>query len=214
MNPLERCICADGVTYQYQDSRVLFSNLNIRVAPGGPVAITGPSGTGKSTLLALLGGALSPTAGEVRSDYDASEAAWIIQSLPNLGARTVIDNAALYSILDGEPSAPGRTRAALSLEHVGLLPYRARRARTLSGGELQRLAVARAVSSRRPLILADEPTNQLDRANAAVVMKLLFDTASRESRLLVVVTHDLDALPRGCVIYALTEHGLELHGDA
>ena len=107
------------------------------------------------------------------------------------------------------PASTARRRAAGLLAEVGLREAADRPARTLSGGELQRLAVVRALTSTRPLVLADEPTNQLDRENAARVMALLLDAARRDERAVVVVTHDVDALPATCRVLGLGPGGLQ-----
>lgn len=198
------------VRYVLPDTRELFANVDLQLLTGDSVAITGPSGIGKSTLLGVIGGLLVPTEGRVVSGAGRRACAWVLQSMNALGARSVLANAALLLSLDGQDHTEGRGRVVPMLEEIGLGGHMYKRARTLSGGELQRLAVVRALASTRSLILADEPTTQLDRASAAIVMAMLFRTVTEEGRTLVVVTHDVESLPPGCRVLTLSETGLEV----
>lgn len=201
-------LSAEGLGYVLPDSRVLFESVSFELHPGNALVIEGPSGTGKSTLLALLGGLLQPTSGQVQVDAGRrAPFAWVLQSLNCLGARSVLANACLHNLLDGEPPRDAQRRGLHALEALGIADLARRRARQLSGGEQQRLAVARAVASIRPIVLADEPTSQLDRHNAALVMQSLI-AAAESGRCVVIVTHDRDALPEGSQVAALTESGL------
>lgn len=197
------------VSYVLPDKRRLFESINLSVAVGDAVVIEGPSGTGKSTLLAIIGGLLQPTSGSVTVDppWDTQRVAWVLQSLNSLSARTTLDNAALYNLIDGATRSAALQSAAEGLTKLGLGKHLDKRVRLLSGGELQRVAAARAVGSLRPLVLADEPTNQLDRANAKRVMSALIDSAN-SGRAVVIVTHDLDAVAGKCRILRLSEKGL------
>lgn len=202
-------LTASEVGFRFAGGRRLFAGVSLVLEPGEAVAIEGPSGTGKSTLLALLGGLLDPTDGEVRIESaHRAPFGWVLQSLNSLGARSVLANAELNNVIDGIDRSTARGRAREALDAVGLGDRLRSRARQLSGGELQRLAVARVLASTRPIVLADEPTNQLDRANATAVMGALFATAEADQRIVVVVTHDHDALPDACRVLRLTEDGL------
>jgi ABC-type antimicrobial peptide transport system, ATPase component len=173
------------------------------------LVIEGPSGSGKSTLLAILGGVLPPTSGEVfMESEEAYPFAWILQTLNALGARSVLSNAALLARLDGASTSEALARANEQLVRVGIGDLANNRARELSGGELQRLAVARALASSRSIVLADEPTNQLDRGNARHVMRALVDEAAVRGRCVIIVTHDRDSIPPGVLSLRLTEEGL------
>lgn len=195
--------------YRLPDERELFHSVSFEVTAGEAVAIEGPSGVGKSTLLALLGGLLAPTHGSVIvSTETAIPFAWVLQSLNTLAARSVLANACVGHLLDDEPKELTRSRALEALELLALKPLAEKRARSLSGGELQRLTVARALVSSRPIILADEPSNQLDRRNAQLVMQALVRAAD-SGRAVVIVTHDRAALPDHCRVLRLTEHGLD-----
>lgn len=201
-------LTASELGYTLPGGRRLFDAVNLVLGAGEAVAIQGPSGTGKSTLLALLGRLLVPTTGSVRVEVNhRAPYAWALQTLNSLGSRTALDNARLYSFLDGEPTKAASVQAAEMLERVGLAELSSARARQLSGGELQRLSVARALASTRPILLADEPTNQLDPDNARRVMEALFSSTSQR-RCVVVVTHDREALPPECRVLRLTADGL------
>lgn len=197
------------VGYVLPGGRRLFGGVELTVAGGEAVAIEGPSGTGKSTLLALIGGWLQPTSGTIRVERvgRSHQVAWVLQSLNALGARSALDNAALFGLVDGVPRSVARLGARRQLIDLGLRDQIDTRVRRLSGGECQRVAVARALSSSRPLLLADEPTNQLDRGNARRVMAALVAGTS-QGRAVVIVTHDHDALPDRCRVLRLDEHGL------
>jgi ABC-type lipoprotein export system ATPase subunit len=199
----------DDVEYVLPGGRRLFRGVHLLLSPGDAVAIEGPSGTGKSTLLAIIGGLLQPTSGTVTfgAPCQSDGIAWVLQGLNSLGARSALDNAALYSLIDGANRSAARRVAAEQLVGLGLGGHLNTRVRRLSGGELQRVAVARALSCRRPLVLADEPTNQLDRQNARHVMSAIFGGA-RQGRAVVAVTHDRDALSDSCKVMRLSENGL------
>lgn len=194
-----------GVGHRYGDRR-LFSSVDLVMGAGDVVFVVGPSGTGKSTLLLVLGGLLAPTDGTVIT-VEPREVAWVLQDLDGLQRRSVIDNAQLYSRIDGGPRRSAHAAATKALGGVGLADLATARASTLSGGENQRLCVARALASRRPVLLADEPTSQLDRTNACVVMNALHKHAARD-RCVVVVTHDIDAIPAGARVVELRVNGL------
>lgn len=172
------------------------------------MAIQGPSGSGKSTLLAILGGIIAPVEGTVvLGALRSAPVAWILQTLNSLGSRSVLDNACLYNILDHQAACVATDAALAILDELGMSHVAYVKARRLSGGELQRVAVARALVSNRPILLADEPTNQLDPANARRVMRALLGETST-ARVTVVVTHDVDSLPVECRLLRLTELGL------
>lgn len=199
----------NAVEYVVPGGRRLFQGVDLNLSPGDAVAIEGPSGIGKSTLLAIIGGLLLPTSGAVTvtEPWRSARLAWVLQGLNSLSARSAIDNAALYDLLDGTNRSVARQAAADRLIDLGLGGHLRTRVRRLSGGELQRVAVARALSCRRPLILADEPTNQLDRKHAMRVMGALVDAAEQD-RAVVIVTHDRESIAGRCRVYRLAEDGL------
>jgi lipoprotein-releasing system ATP-binding protein len=188
--------------------------INLDLAPGEALAVLGPSGSGKSTLLHLLGTLDRPTAGSYRlNDQDPfalSDAAlahfrnrhigFIFQEHYLLPQCSVLENVlvpTLASYTDNRADAERRARELL--ERVGLSQRLDHRPAELSGGERQRVAVARAVLLKPALLLADEPTGNLDRQTARSVGKLLLDVHREEQTILIVVTHSAelaDMLPR------------------
>ena len=172
------------------------------------VALLGPSGSGKSTMLAILGGLERPSAGRVVLDgidvSRLSEAQLTMLRRRRLGfvwqgaARNLLPHASAWENLDlpmvlaGLPAARRRRRAEVLLEAVDLGPQRSKPIRALSGGEQQRLAVAVALANNPPLLLADEPTSQLDRANVRRVVELLKEARDDLGTTVVVVTHDAE----------------------
>jgi len=168
----------------------------------GVYGIVGPSGSGKSTLLSLIGLLMRPTKGRVivsgedawRSVRQAQEVrrnafAWVLQNTACLEARTAVDNVLLSLLAQGRPRKPARSAALDALERVGLGGRVQARANELSGGELQRMTIARALLGERPIILADEPTGQLDAANSAAVADALQSCAALGCTV-IVATHD------------------------
>jgi len=181
----------------------VLDDVSLRVAPGGRMAIMGPSGSGKSTLLSILGTLDEPTSGSVRLDggdpfaLSAVERAafrnhaigFVFQEHHLLGGCTALDNVVLPALATGRATADVVERARMLIERVGLAHRVHALPGELSGGERQRVAVARALVLGPRLILADEPTGQLDAANAEMVTELLVDLAAETGGMLVVATH-------------------------
>lgn len=186
-------------------SRGLFESLDLVMNEGDVVFIVGPSGSGKSTLLSIIGGLFPPSAGTVTRSGGA--VGWVLQDTTGLARRSVLDNARLFAEIDGDGRRSSKEQAESALSAVGLLDRRSACAQTLSGGENQRLCVARALACHRRLLLVDEPTSQLDRENAELVMSALSDEGLRR-RTVVVVTHDVAAIPSGSLILSLGSDGL------
>ena len=190
----------------------VLTDINFQLAAGAAVAIVGPSGSGKSTLLNLLGALDRPTRGTVRlADRDLSQLSedelagirsrqvgFIFQLHHLLPQCTVLENV-LVPTLTLPPNPESRERAIELLKRMGLQQRLAHRPGQLSGGECQRVAVARALINKPQLLLADEPTGSLDHASAASLGKLLLELNRQEGVALVVVTHSLELarqLPR------------------
>jgi putative ABC transport system ATP-binding protein len=177
--------------------------VDLRVEVGELVAVMGPSGSGKSSLLTIGGTLEEPTSGEVRIDGTAvatlSRAAraqlrrrsigFVFQDFNLLPGLTALENVALPLELDGLPARQARDRAAAALDAVGLGERAGHEPDDLSGGERQRVAIARAVVGDRRLLLADEPTGALDSVNGEAIMRLVRDV-TRGGAAGVVVTHD------------------------
>jgi ABC-type lipoprotein export system ATPase subunit len=172
------------------------TDVDCQVASSARIAVTGPSGSGKSTLLHLLAGIDTPTAGTVRWPSLPARSLGrpggigvVFQGPSLLLGFDVVENVALPALLAGqaEDAAIERARAALAL--VGMLDAAAKMPDELSGGQSQRVAIARVLVTRPALILADEPTGQLDHANADRVITVLLDTATAIGAALVLSTH-------------------------
>jgi putative ABC transport system ATP-binding protein len=207
----ERLLAGDGLFHLYLlEGRevVALQGVDFGVDWGEMVALLGPSGSGKSTMLAILGGLERPSAGRVVLDgidvTRLSEAQLTLLRRRRLGfvwqgaARnllpyaTAAENLDLPMVLAGLPAARRRRRASVLLEAVDLGAQRGKPIRALSGGEQQRLAVAVALANNPPLLLADEPTSQLDRANVRRVVELLKEARDDLGTTVVVVTHDAE----------------------
>lgn len=177
--------------------------VNLTISTGEYVSIIGPSGSGKSTLLHLLGLLDQPTAGHYlldgedvsglperdRSAVRGQRIGFVFQAFHLLPTRSVLDNVMLSMLYQAIGRTERRRRADEALARVGLEHRREFSPRTLSGGERQRVAIARALAGRPSLLLADEPTGNLDQANAAGVLDL-FDELHRDGLTLAVITHD------------------------
>lgn len=182
--------------------RVL-DEVSLRVADGERLAVMGPSGSGKSTLLSILGTLEPPTSGSMRLDgidpftgpVDARASfrnrsiGFVFQEHHLLAGCTALDNVLLPAIASGRPSPATVDRARLLLERVGLAARSNHLPGQLSGGERQRVAVARALLLAPRLLLADEPTGQLDSRGAAAVADLLVELGAEVGGMLIVVTH-------------------------
>jgi len=180
----------------------ILDGVSLDVRPGEFVAITGPSGSGKSTLLGLIAGLDRPTAGSVQVDgvelasldEDAlarlrlAKIGYVFQSFHLIPTLTAIENVAVPLDLAGAPDAA--TRASALLEEVGLKMRVGHYPAELSGGEQQRVALARAVANHPGLLLADEPTGNLDSATGMQIIELLLGLHRRRSTTLILVTHD------------------------
>ncbi|UHQ95249.1 phosphonate ABC transporter ATP-binding protein [Haloterrigena alkaliphila] len=190
----------DGVTKTF-DSDVVVDDVTLSVTAGERVAIVGPSGAGKTTLLRLVSGAVAPDSGTIRLDDDYLRSADVAHVYPG---HTLVDRrTALANVLVGssssrswwrgllEPLAPRDPTPALELlDRVGIGEKADARADTLSAGERQRVAFARALMQDAPVIVADEPTANLDPSSSTTVLGVLEDVAG--SRTVITVLHDMD----------------------
>lgn len=183
---------------------VAVHGATFRLRAGQRVALTGPSGSGKSTLLHLLAGLETPTGGTITWPALAGAAlrpgpiAVVFQAPSLLDPLDVAENVALPLILGGVSATEARRAALTALERLDLARLADRLPGELSGGQAQRVAVARALAGRPRIVLADEPTGQLDHASAANVLEALLEVAEETGCGLVVATHDrvvADRLP-------------------
>jgi putative ABC transport system ATP-binding protein len=182
---------------------------DLRIEAGQMVLLKGASGSGKSTLLSLLAGLDTPTSGELRvagrdlttagrigqigqsglTEYRRRVVGIVFQSFNLMPTMTVLENVCLPALLAGEALASARKRAMGHLEWLGLTRRAGHLPEELSGGEMQRTAMARALINDPPVILADEPTGNLDSASGRVVAEYLAQLASRFGRTVVMATH-------------------------
>lgn len=201
-------LTAKNITKSYQDGKTttnILNGLDIEVHAGEKIAIVGTSGSGKSTLLHILGGLDIPTAGEVwlhgkcmnqlnetqRGNLRNQYLGFIYQFHHLLPEFTAIENVAMPLMLRHDVKIPdARDQAIDLLKRVGLEHRLTHRPGELSGGERQRVAIARALVTKPSLILADEPTGNLDHANALAVFEILAELQSSLKTALLMVTHD------------------------
>ena len=196
----------DKVTRIYArggDAVPALQDVTLEIPSGEFVAVTGPSGCGKSTLLNLLGGLDQPDSGEIWVDdlalhqagdaqltrYRRHDLGIVFQFFNLLPAMTVAENVELPLLLRGDSASQARPQVDEALTLAGLSGRKEHYPHQLSGGEMQRTALARALAGKPRLLLADEPTGNLDSASAAHVLETLQKIASRKMTTLIVVTH-------------------------
>ena len=200
---------AVGLTRRYKMGHTFVDALqgaNLTLTRGEFVALVGPSGSGKSTVLNLIGGLDRPTSGEVWIDgtelgssdertltrHRRQHVGFVFQSFNLLSRLTAEENVALPLMFSGVPEKERRARARALLQRVGLGARLTHRPTQLSGGEQQRVAIARALVGQPALLLADEPTGNLDTATGAEIMGLLKELNQEQGLTLLVVTHDTE----------------------
>ena len=185
-------------------SVVALRGVSLEVRRGERVGLLGKSGSGKLTLLNLIGGLDRPTSGTIRAgdrdlarmtadelaSYRLATVGMIFQAYNLIPSRSAIENVELPMILAGLPPVDRRARAREAMVAVGLGERLDHKPNELSGGEHQRVAIARALVNRPEILLADEPTGNLDSATAAEIMALLMDHLRRDGTTLIMVTHD------------------------
>jgi putative ABC transport system ATP-binding protein len=204
MNAVTNAIVVEGLCKKVTDATGVLNildDVSFSVPVGQSLAITGASGSGKSTLLGLLAGLDKPTAGEVhllgqslakmneddRAAFRASSVGFVFQSFQLLPNLTALENVMLPIELAGHPA---QEAATLMLTRVGLGERLSHYPSTLSGGEQQRVSIARAFVQRPVLIFADEPTGSLDEGTGTTIINLMFELAAQQNTTLVLVTHD------------------------
>ena len=211
-------------TYVTQSERLtVLRNLDFSAEEGSKTVIIGESGSGKSTLLNILGGIDTATAGSVRAgtwdvtgldeesqaEYRSAFLGLIFQFHYLLKDFTALENVYIPAYMAGVPKKQAEARARQLLADTGLSDRADHLPSQLSGGERQRAAVARALVNDPTLILADEPTGNLDPANAEMIGDLLFSMADRYSKTLVLVTHDRHLAAKGSACYEIKQGRLE-----
>jgi putative ABC transport system ATP-binding protein len=198
---------ASGVRKIYRTgtlSVVALADLDFEVHPGELVAVMGPSGSGKTTLLNCLSGLDDIDAGQVvvqgrdlfamsdgdRTEHRAHAMGFVFQAFNLIPVFTAVENVELPLLLVGTPARQARQRATAMLDRVGLAHRMEHRPNELSGGEQQRVTIARALVARPAIVWADEPTGNLDTKMAVSVMDLLCDLNAHDGQTIVLVTHD------------------------
>ena len=205
------------------ETLTVLKNLNFEAVEGSKTAIVGESGSGKSTLLNIIGSIDTATGGTVqagtwnltslsereKSEYRSSFLGLVFQFHYLLKDFTALENVFMPAFMAGVPRKTAEEKARALLEDVGLSKRISHLPSELSGGERQRVAVARALINDPPLILADEPTGNLDPANAVLISELLFSMADKYRKTLILVTHDLKIAEKCTDRYAIADGILE-----
>jgi putative ABC transport system ATP-binding protein len=213
MNKVTKTYRVGGQTVRALDG------ITLSLTGGEFVSIVGPSGAGKSTLLHLLGALDRPDSGSIRfqgkeigdlndeqqSEFRRRSVGFVFQFFNLLPTMAAWENVAVPKLLDGARMAKVKPRALELLALVGLGDRAEHRPSELSGGQMQRVAVARALMMDPPLILADEPTGNLDTKTGTAIMGLLTDIAHQDDRSVVMVTHNLDAASATDRVITLTD---------
>jgi len=202
-----------NIEYAYEKGKNVLHDVNATFETGNVYAILGASGGGKTTLLSLIGGLDVPTGGEIMlqgenideiglEDYRRHHVSFIFQSYNLIDYMTPIENVNLTSKVAAMPI----------LESVGLTKEEAKRnVLKLSGGQQQRVAIARALASEATILLADEPTGNLDEETAMNIVTLLKESAYEHQKCVIIVTHSLDVARQADVVYSLKKGNLSMN---
>ncbi len=198
--------CVD-VSKTYQDGQMAvraLTDVNLTVEKGGFVALAGPSGSGKTTMLNLIGGLDNPTSGRIVVDENDIERlsqgqlatlrlykiGFVFQAYNLIPVLSALENVEFVMLLQGVPASERRARASAILDEVGLEGMHSRRPAELSGGQQQRVAVARAIVSNPAIVLADEPTANLDSKTGEGLLKLMKEMNEKKAVTFIFSTHD------------------------
>jgi putative ABC transport system ATP-binding protein len=193
---------AHGLRY-VRDGQLILTGVDVTAQPGESLAVTGPSGSGKTSLLALISGLARPTAGQVHIDGTlltgfagpATGVAVVLQGYGLVSLLTAAENIEVALRAAGRPARTAGTAARAALDQLGLAAHADQLVDELSGGQQQRTAVARALALEPRLLIADEPTAELDQAARAIALARMFDVPARGGSL-VLATHDPEVAER------------------
>lgn len=206
-----RCIDVRKMYRQGESEIAALDGISLEIPKGAFAVIMGPSGSGKSTLLHLIGGLDRPSGGDLLVNgrligqmtddeitlFRRTKIGFVFQFFNLLPTLTALENVALPLVLDGVGMADADRKAEAVLEKVGLQTRKHHLPEEMSGGEIQRIAVARALAFNPPLILADEPTGNLDSKNGEAVLSLLREINKNDGCTIVMVTHSEEAASYG-----------------
>lgn len=208
----------ENVTYRYRNSnQPAVKQANCVFEPGRLYAIVGPSGSGKSTLLSMLAGLDHPSEGVIRSGdvnlkdmdldrYRREDISMIFQAFQLFPLLTVVENVCYPMEINGIKTKDARPEAERLLSRVGIKTEQIKRfPSNLSGGEQQRVAIARSLASGARILLADEPTGNLDVANSENIMAILSGLAHEDGYCVIVVTHDMDVAKMADMKYRMSD---------
>jgi putative ABC transport system ATP-binding protein len=218
-----RCIDVRKVYRQGENDITALAGVSLDIAKGSFVVIMGPSGSGKSTLLHLIGGLDRPSSGEVLVDnrllgqmaddevtlFRRTKIGFVFQFYNLLPTLTAMENVTLPFVLDGVSKGEADRKAQLLLEKVGLEQRKHHLPEELSGGEIQRVAMARALAFDPPILLADEPTGNLDSKSGDAILLLLRRINQEQGCTVVMVTHSQEAAGHGDRIIFLRDGKVE-----
>jgi len=212
----------EDITKTYKQGELLvhaLQGIHLNVEEGEFVALVGPSGSGKTTLLNIIGGLDTPSAGTAqlqgtdiaklkeveRSDFRLFELGFVFQAYNLVPVLSALENVELVMVLQGLSAVESRQRAEHYLQLVGLEKEQQRRPSALSGGQQQRVAVARALAAGPRLVLADEPTANLDSENAGALLDLMHQLSHEEKTTFIFSTHDERVMARAERIITLQD---------
>ena len=218
-----RCTDVRKIYRQGENDITALAGVSLDIAKGSFVVIMGPSGSGKSTLLHLIGGLDRPSSGEVLVDnrllgqmaddevtlFRRTKIGFVFQFYNLLPTLTALENVTLPFVLDGVSKGDADRKAQLLLEKVGLEQRKHHLPEELSGGEIQRVAMARALAFDPPILLADEPTGNLDSKNGDAILLLLRRINQEQGCTVVMVTHSQEAASHGDRIISLRDGKVE-----
>jgi lipoprotein-releasing system ATP-binding protein len=221
-------LSAESITKSYPahsgKGRLLVLNeISLEIPAGAILGVVGPSGSGKSTMLHVLGGLEHPDSGRVRygeqdiyslktdrlAEFRNSELGFVFQFHHLLPEFTAVENVMMPALIRETHPKEARNRAESLLDRFGILPRAEHRPAELSGGEQQRVSLARALMNQPKLILADEPTGNLDERNTQIVLDLLFELREKDRVSILLITHEKEIANRCDRVYELDKSKLE-----